>query len=666
MRVANWTNPQFVDATSISGLNAAFALVSGTVSSVGSGVWALPGLLSPQAMGLTFSGMVGSVSLASPWGLVNASGVVVRAHGAQTGQDTTSYTVDFSTLVPATGTVTAYLNATVTTIQQNAFPLTGPPQGHPSYNPNFVPTIAYASIAYTVSLAASTGVADNLSTFELARTTLTPSQNTINTFSVQGWRRASPYTPVPAGVLASGGSLTLAQTQQVLLPGAVGMTSTLPAAVSGGGLYVNMVNPSTTSSWTVAAPAGTTIAGAGSGTAVSSVGIPPLGAMTVWGNAASGVWEITSANPQMMSSLPNVFTAPQTIVDSSGGALTIIGSGAAGANLRLAGNGTSAPNKYIRSNNGVLNVVNSLYTAAILSLDDVGNFNVQGSVTGAGLAIAGGGSFGAGLRVTAGGIFSGDFDGGGLNIRTAAGAGAGAGFRNDGTTFYLLLSNAGSPAGGFNGLRPMYVNLASGSMVLDGTGAGVNFGGAVGMPSLTANTASIGAVSFTGGGAIFTNGAITSASQIGGNTLVSTGNITSNAGRLRATLGAANSGDPNAAVLLLDFLKFTGGVGGTWIYETLPDGTTIQAYSGSSVTGIGDQVTFPRAFPTTCSQVVVCEGSPAGWYGSPVQSTPTFLTIFGSQNATSFGFGLFIGKISAGGTMTAGSNIAYRYIAIGF
>ena len=53
--------------------------------------------------------------------------------------------------------------------------------------------------------------------------------------------------------------------------------------------------------------------------------------------------------------------------------LELTDSGVSGANLRLVGNGGTAPNKSIRAYNGSLQIINSAYNAAIFSLDDSGN-----------------------------------------------------------------------------------------------------------------------------------------------------------------------------------------------------------------------------------------------------------------------------------------------------
>jgi hypothetical protein len=84
-------------------------------------------------------------------------------------------------------------------------------------------------------------------------------------------------------------------------------------------------------------------------------------------------------------------------------------------------------------------------------------------------------------------------DSGGAHVRMTSG-GYGVLLRNDGNSWYVLLTPAGQADGGFNGLRPLIVSLSTGAVTIDATGAGVNFGGAVNLPSPAAGDTSSRAV----------------------------------------------------------------------------------------------------------------------------------------------------------------------------
>jgi hypothetical protein len=59
-----------------------------------------------------------------------------------------------------------------------------------------------------------------------------------------------------------------------------------------------------------------------------------------------------------------------------------------GANIRIAGNGATTPSKYLRVASGVFNILNSAYSATILSLTDAGAMTIPGSLTSGGLTLA--------------------------------------------------------------------------------------------------------------------------------------------------------------------------------------------------------------------------------------------------------------------------------------
>ncbi|WP_027812672.1 hypothetical protein [Burkholderia cenocepacia] len=76
-----------------------------------------------------------------------------------------------------------------------------------------------------------------------------------------------------------------------------------------------------------------------------------------------------------------------------------------------------------------------------------------------------------------GGISSSALDAGGANIRLRNGRDVL--LRNDGSNFYLLLTNNSDPGASWNAYRPFTINMATGVLSLDDTGAGAYFGGQV-------------------------------------------------------------------------------------------------------------------------------------------------------------------------------------------
>lgn len=293
---AQFSEQQFVNATGVGGLNNGFGTASGAIAAVASGLWALPGLLAPEAMGVSFSGLVATVTLPAPWALVTSGGSTVYAHGTVTNQDTSTYSVDFSSAVPASGSLTVYLLAQeAAAIQQGPVPIPGPPPGHPSYNPNFVPSVGYARSVQTVSLSASSGVADNLSTFELLRTTLAASATGVSSWTTSYQQRASSYRALPPAFLASGGILSVAQAQSMLAPSASGLTHTLPPASGSTGAVMSFFNAN--GGTDTISTAGTDRLFGASGAATASFTLQPSGAVSFYADGANGAWRMTSSSP---------------------------------------------------------------------------------------------------------------------------------------------------------------------------------------------------------------------------------------------------------------------------------------------------------------------------------------------------------------------------------
>ncbi|KML20263.1 MULTISPECIES: phage tail fiber protein [Burkholderia] len=95
----------------------------------------------------------------------------------------------------------------------------------------------------------------------------------------------------------------------------------------------------------------------------------------------------------------------------------------------------------------------------------IGNRNDDGSNA---LQVAGSGTF-------SGGITSSGLDAGGANFRLKNGRDVL--LRNDGTNFYLLLTDASDAGASWNSLRPLTVDVVTGAVILDGTGAGTYVNG---------------------------------------------------------------------------------------------------------------------------------------------------------------------------------------------
>jgi len=133
----------------------------------------------------------------------------------------------------------------------------------------------------------------------------------------------------------------------------------------------------------------------------------------------------------------NLQVVGQANVQGSGNAwtMTIQDTGANGATLKMVGNGSATPGKYLRVKDGSFQIINSAYGATIFSLNDNGS-----------------GQFAGEVQTTA------------INSYRQVYGNYGTFWRNDGSNLWLMLTSANDQYGGYNALRPFRVNLADGTV----------------------------------------------------------------------------------------------------------------------------------------------------------------------------------------------------------
>ena len=212
------------------------------------------------------------------------------------------------------------------------------------------------------------------------------------------------------------------------------------------------------------------------------------------------------------------------------------------------------------------------------------------------------------------GVHSIGYDSGGANIRISNGT-YGAFWRVDSANAYFLLTNSGSPYGSTNSLRPFSVGLSSGYVTIDGTGAGVSFGGNVGIiGSLqTAYIHSTGDAHIDGSAYILGNVSVSytlAASTVQGAYVHSTG-VAQVDSYARVNTGASGSGDSARVVNLGDFTNSVPTPENGWF--ELPDGTIFNivttTVSFSDTGPITTNLLLPKAYSSvTTYNVVACWG----------------------------------------------------------
>ena len=180
MRYPLYSNDEFVNAQIFD--TGTTQIVQGIESLSSGQIFFIPGVVSPSALLFSFnSNLTVNVNAPLPFKCLFVSGAFTDAHGTVNGTDTTVYLVDFSSLVPGSGTVTAYIVAQLTTVNEDPYVVVGPPVGHPDYSASFVPYLAYATTQESLAITTTTTAPDNLNFIELARITLSAGQTIITT-----------------------------------------------------------------------------------------------------------------------------------------------------------------------------------------------------------------------------------------------------------------------------------------------------------------------------------------------------------------------------------------------------------------------------------------------------------------------------------------------------
>lgn len=398
--------PVFVDGQFVNAslLNAAMNALTTDFEAIGKELHT-PGLLSPTSLVFTPSSLVIGIAAPDPFGVMFGSGIVTGAHGIVDGADTTSYSVNMAALRPVSGTRTAYIVAAYDAIGENLTTVVGPPSGHPDYNPNFNPFEFYTTQRASMAITGTTTAPDNITTFELCRVALSAGQSVIlpNQIDTSHWHYASSVLD-PTGVAA--GTYTGA-TVTVDADGRITAASAVPYGPLAGTNTWTGANTFSQEATALAFSANGLDAGGGGGQfrATSSGygvmlrndGTQAYLLQTAQGQPNGG---FTSLRPFSWNLVNGTVTVDGTGAGTTfGGAISVNDTGSAGvtvsgnANIRLTNNGA---NKFIRCFQNAFQVMNSVYGASILSLDDGGslsingNFSLLGSVNANGSITSGG------------------------------------------------------------------------------------------------------------------------------------------------------------------------------------------------------------------------------------------------------------------------------------
>ena len=239
MKLANFSSDEFVDQTV---LNSAEALTRDSLLDITGGLHTA-GLIGASNLSFSYSGLNITVDAPLPFRALFSDGTLASANGTVDGESSSSATVDFSSLVPSTGSVTAYLVAVSGSVAQEAYSVPGPPVGHPDYNPSFSPYTAYSEQQDTLIFSATTTAPDNTDTLLICSTVLSAGQTTITTSSTTGQVRAGAILSRNGEVLAADLASGAAATNVGTLGGSLVGTLPNPTLTSTGATSGTYINP---------------------------------------------------------------------------------------------------------------------------------------------------------------------------------------------------------------------------------------------------------------------------------------------------------------------------------------------------------------------------------------------------------------------------------------
>lgn len=309
------------------------------------------------------------------------------------------------------------------------------------YNPNYVggltnvkPSAPYAKVAIATVTHNGSGGSGSIqvdivygsklgSTDSNVQINGVASGNTLIYDAVAGyWKNANISAGTGVSVTNGAGSITIGNTGVTSAvagtgisvsgaTGAVTVTNTAPdqtvVLTAGTGISTSGTYPNFTISNTGVTSVGATAPIASSGGATPTISISQATTSTN-GYLSSTDWNTFNGKAPAVTYTSNyipygqgtttpalsanfTYNGTSLGVTSTNATNTIIvtDTGTSGANIKIAGNGATTPNKTIRAFNGNLGIVNNAYTAEIFTLSDSGALSVSGNVTANGTVLTG-------------------------------------------------------------------------------------------------------------------------------------------------------------------------------------------------------------------------------------------------------------------------------------
>lgn len=169
MRVPLFNQQQYLSSSS---LNSSIGTIYSAISEFFNQYFSY-GFINMDDISLQYSGLNVTITANPGFALRSESGLgVVNSQ--------TQYTVNFSSLVPTTGTVEVYLVGSLNVVNIDPFVVVPPPPGDSSYSPAASAYTGYANQQYQIAFSASNTAPDNINSFVLGVGSLSSVATTIS------------------------------------------------------------------------------------------------------------------------------------------------------------------------------------------------------------------------------------------------------------------------------------------------------------------------------------------------------------------------------------------------------------------------------------------------------------------------------------------------------
>ena len=213
MRVPLFNQQQYLSSSS---LNSSIGTIYSAISEFFNQYFSY-GFINMDDISLQYSGL--NVTITANQGFALRSGTGLGVVNSQT-----QYTVNFSSLVPSTGTIEVYLVGSLNVVNIDPFVVVPPPPGDASYSPAASAYTGYANQQYQIYFSASTTLPDNVNSFVLGVGSLGAGASTIS---------INTEAAIVSALIPQLNIIPITSSQTVTIPGVYsfndsGLTVTLP------------------------------------------------------------------------------------------------------------------------------------------------------------------------------------------------------------------------------------------------------------------------------------------------------------------------------------------------------------------------------------------------------------------------------------------------------